>query len=46
MKSGISPQWNDHKDQDLIEWLKCENEQQYLELLEKWKQAGKFVESE
>ena len=45
-QSGISPQWNDHKDQDLIEWLKCENEQQYLELLEKWKQEGKFVESE
>ncbi len=43
-ESGISPKWNDSKDADLIEYLKCEDEQQYIELLERWKKDGKFVD--
>ena len=43
-KSGISPQWDEKKDKDLIEYLKCENENQYIELLEKWKKEGKFID--
>lgn len=43
-KSGISPTWNEQIDNDLIEYLKCENENQYIELLEKWKEEGKFID--
>lgn len=43
-KLGYSPAWDEEKDSDLIEYLKCENEQQYLELLEKWKIEGKFID--
>ena len=42
--SGISPRWNDAKDHDLLEYLKCENEMQYLELMQRWKEEGKYVE--
>lgn len=42
--SGISPNWDDFKDQDLIEYLKCENIDQYIELLEKWKKENKFID--
>lgn len=42
--SGISPEWNEFKDKDLIEYLKCENEKEYVELLKKWKLEGKYVE--
>lgn len=41
---GVSPQWNDVKDKDLIDYLKCENEKEYIELLIKWKEEGKFVD--
>ena len=43
-KLGYSPAWDEEKDSDLIAYLKCENEQQYLELLEKWKIEGKFID--
>lgn len=43
-KNGYSPTWDDVKDRDLIDYLKCRNENEYLELLEKWKQEGKFIE--
>lgn len=42
--SGISPKWDLKKDNDLIEYLKCENQEEYEQLLEKWKQEGKYVE--
>ena len=43
-QSGISPKWNLKKDSDLLEYLKCKNENEYLELLEKWKLEGKFID--
>ena len=43
--SGISPKWDDVKDKDLLDYLKCSNEQEYIELLEKWKEEGKFVDN-
>lgn len=43
-KSGISPQWDEIKDEDLLLYLKCENQEQYIELLEKWKNEGKFID--
>lgn len=42
--SGTSPIWDELKDSDLIDYLKCENEQEYIDLLSKWKKEGKFVE--
>lgn len=42
--SGISPQWDITKDSDLIEYLKCQNKEEYIELLQKWKNEGKYVE--
>lgn len=41
---GKSPQWDEVKDKDLIDYLKCENEEQYIALLQKWKNEGKFVD--
>ena len=43
-KLGCSPSWDEMKDSDLLEYLKCENEEQYINLLEKWKNEGKFVD--
>ncbi|MGL6125410.1 MAG: MAGa7180 family putative nuclease [Metamycoplasmataceae bacterium] len=39
---GISPQYNPVKDADLIDYLKCQNENEYKILLEKWKSEGKL----
>ncbi|VEU70770.1 MAGa7180 family putative nuclease [Mycoplasmopsis glycophila] len=36
-----SPLFDLQKDQDQVEYLLCENEEQWGELLEKWKKAGK-----
>ncbi len=41
---GVSPIWNENVDLDLLEYLKCENEQEYIDLLEKWKNEGKFID--
>ncbi|MDK2819774.1 MAG: YqaJ viral recombinase family protein [Mycoplasmataceae bacterium] len=41
-KSGISPHYNPIKDADLIEYLKCKNETEYKELLDKWNLEGKL----
>ena len=43
-QTGISPPWDDLKDQDLLAYLQCEDETQYRHLLERWKQEGKYVE--
>lgn len=40
--SGISPQYNLMKDADLVEYLKCHNEDEYKELLAKWHLEGKL----
>lgn len=41
-KSGISPEYNSVKDADLIEYLRCKNESEYKELLDKWNLEGKL----
>ncbi len=40
--SGISPKYDSIKDADLIEYLRCKNENEYKELLDKWKLEGKL----
>ena len=40
--SGISPQFDEIKDADLIAYLQCETEQQWKELLNKWDLEGKI----
>ncbi|MGY6172030.1 MAGa7180 family putative nuclease [Candidatus Mycoplasma pogonae] len=45
-QKGISPQYNEAIDGDLIDWLECENEDQLQTLLDKWKALGKYVESQ
>ncbi|MGL5357587.1 MAG: MAGa7180 family putative nuclease [Metamycoplasmataceae bacterium] len=39
---GESPQFDIVKDHDLIEYLKCKNEDEYKLLLNKWKNEGKL----
>ena len=41
-ESGVSPQWKDKVDADLIEYLRCKNEAEWIALLEKWDAAGKL----
>lgn len=41
-KTGISPEFNLKKDNDLIEYLLCRNIDEYKQLLEKWKKDGKL----
>lgn len=38
---GVSPKYNRVSDADQIEYLKCQNEQEWAELLERWKREGK-----
>ncbi|MDC8913965.1 hypothetical protein PR248_02855 [Metamycoplasma hyosynoviae] len=38
---GISPTWNENNDQDLIEYLKCSNKEEWLALYKKWIAEGK-----
>ncbi|MGL5205390.1 MAG: MAGa7180 family putative nuclease [Metamycoplasmataceae bacterium] len=40
--SGISPQYHIVKDADLVEYLRCHNEEEYKILLSKWKDEGKL----
>ncbi|ADE19898.1 MAGa7180 family putative nuclease [Mycoplasma crocodyli] len=40
-KSGISPKYNLSTDADLVEYLKCSNEKEWEDLLNKWKVQGK-----
>lgn len=42
-RTGISPKWDLKKDNDLLEFLMCKNEQEYESLLEKWIEEGKYV---
>ncbi|MBN0919057.1 MAGa7180 family putative nuclease [[Mycoplasma] gypis] len=42
-ESGISPQYNPVVDSDLIAYLKCQNEEQWLQLLMKWYEEKKVV---
>lgn len=42
--TGISPTWNDINDKDLLDYLECSNEQEYIDLLEIWKNEGKFID--
>ncbi|WP_426461607.1 MAGa7180 family putative nuclease [Mycoplasma hafezii] len=39
--TNISPQFDLNKDQDQVDYLLCENETQWAELLDKWKKIGK-----
>ncbi|WP_406617911.1 MAGa7180 family putative nuclease [Mycoplasmopsis lipophila] len=38
---GISPQYDPIRDRDQVEFLKCHNEQEWKELIAKWKTLGK-----
>ena len=40
--SGISPEYDEVKDYDLIEYLKCNNKEEYKTLLDRWKNEGKL----
>ncbi|QZE12398.1 MAGa7180 family putative nuclease [Mycoplasma sp. Ms02] len=40
-QSGISPVYDMRIDSDQIEYLRCKNEQEWVELLEKWKKLNK-----
>ncbi|MGL4343510.1 MAG: MAGa7180 family putative nuclease [Metamycoplasmataceae bacterium] len=40
---GYSPKFDLKKDGDLIEYLKCENKDEYKKLLEKWSNDGKLT---
>lgn len=37
----VSPQWNPSVDKDQVDYLRCQNEAEWQELLEKWKKEGK-----
>lgn len=39
--SGVSPKFNSIKDAEILEYLLCENEKQWMNLLEKWRKEGK-----
>lgn len=41
--SGISPQYDEQKDGELLEWLECSNEIEFQQLLDKWELQGKYV---
>lgn len=43
-KIGHSPVYDEIKDKDLIDYLRCSNEKEYLELIERWKKEGKADE--
>ncbi|UWD34556.1 MAGa7180 family putative nuclease [Mesomycoplasma molare] len=40
-EKGYSPQYNEKLDGELLEYLECENEEQWNNLLDKWKLQGK-----
>jgi hypothetical protein len=40
--SGISPKYNEFKDGDLIEYLRCKDAAEYKKLLDKWSADGKL----
>ncbi|WP_027333947.1 MAGa7180 family putative nuclease [Mycoplasma elephantis] len=42
--NGISPEFNRIKDGELLEYLECENEEQWQQLIDKWKREGKCDE--
>lgn len=41
-RDGVSPQFDEKKDKDLIDYLLCENKDQYRTLLDRWKKEGKL----
>ena len=41
-KAGVSPEFDVVKDADQLEFLKCSNEAEWIELQERWKAAGKI----
>ncbi|TPE57347.1 hypothetical protein FJO69_01825 [[Mycoplasma] falconis] len=40
---GISPTWNEETDQDLIDYLACQNQEEWQQLYLKWVREGKAV---
>ncbi|UVD81531.1 YqaJ viral recombinase family protein [Mycoplasma iguanae] len=44
--SGISPQYNDYLDGELLDWLDCSNEEEMKQLLVKWEKQGKYKPDE
>ncbi|AAT27794.1 MAGa7180 family putative nuclease [[Mycoplasma] mobile] len=40
-KTGVSPEYNVIEDKDLLDYLKCQNEEEWLNLLKKWDSEGK-----
>ncbi|UUD36920.1 YqaJ-like viral recombinase domain [Mycoplasmopsis californica] len=38
--NGVSPEFNRTKDAELLEYLECENEEQWQALINKWKKEG------
>ncbi|PAF55470.1 MAGa7180 family putative nuclease [Mycoplasmopsis agassizii] len=39
--SGVSPKFDLFKDKDLIDFLECSNEEEYEQLIRRWKSSGK-----
>lgn len=44
VETGISPEFDPVSDSDVIEWLECRNEEEWLKLKDKWKAIGKYKE--
>lgn len=42
-QSGVSPQYKESLDADMLEWLKCSNESEWEELKQRWINQGKLV---
>jgi len=40
-KSAVSPKFRDNIDADLVDYLRCHNEEEWNQLLNKWKEEGK-----
>lgn len=43
-KNGVSPEYNQNRDSDLIEWLKCKSKDEWENLKLKWIKEGKIAE--
>ncbi len=41
INNGVSPEYNTTRDGELLEYLECENEEQWSQLVDKWKKLGK-----